>query len=260
MRNYRKHSDPPYTIVLVHGGPGAPGEMKPVAQELSPSFGVLEPLQTANSIEGQILELKDVIEKGANSPVILVGWSWGAWLAYLTAAKYPEIVKKLILVSSGPFEASYAGQIMPTRMGRLSLEERAEVENIFLQLKRGDVDSTTILRLGELMDTTDNYKLIANKLKNDLPFQPDIYQKVWSEAEGLRQSDELLKQGHRITCPVVAIHGDYDPHPWEGVKEPLPKVIDDFRFELLHHCGHRPWFEQEAKEAFYELLKKQLAS
>ena len=32
-------------VVLLHGGPGAPGYMAPVARELADSFRVLEPLQ-----------------------------------------------------------------------------------------------------------------------------------------------------------------------------------------------------------------------
>ena len=44
----------------------------------------------------------------------------------------------------------------------------------------------------------------------------------------------------------MAIHGDYDPHPASGVKEPLSRILRDFRFILLDHCGHTPWKEVEA--------------
>jgi pimeloyl-ACP methyl ester carboxylesterase len=56
----------------------------------------------------------------------------------------------------------------------------------------------------------------------------------------------------------VAIHGDYDPHPAEGVREPLSKVLKDFRFILLEHCGHLPWIEREAREGFFELVRGEL--
>jgi len=38
----------------------------------------------------------------------------------------------------------------------------------------------------------------------------------------------------------VSIHGDYDPHPAEGVKEPLTRVIKDFRFILLKKLRPSP--------------------
>jgi pimeloyl-ACP methyl ester carboxylesterase len=57
---------------------------------------------------------------------------------------------------------------------------------------------------------------------------------------------------------VVAIHGDFDPHPAEGVKEPLAKAIENFRFILLKNCGHTPWIERDARERFYQLLAVEL--
>ncbi|HLC23076.1 MAG TPA: hypothetical protein VJL08_01335 [Dehalococcoidia bacterium] len=52
MKNLRKYGDKPYGVAIIHGGPGAPGEMAPVALELSAVTGILEPLQTATSLEG----------------------------------------------------------------------------------------------------------------------------------------------------------------------------------------------------------------
>jgi pimeloyl-ACP methyl ester carboxylesterase len=79
-----------------------------------------------------------------------------------------------------------------------------------------------------------------------------------NDAVELRRSGELLKLGRQIQCPVVAIHGDYDPHPHEGIKKPLSTVLGNFRFILLKNCGHMPWIEKEAKGAFYEILKEEL--
>jgi len=61
-----------------------------------------------------------------------------------------------------------------------------------------------------------------------------------------------------IRCPVVAIHGDWDPHPAEGVNDPLTKVLPDFRFVLLEKCGHRPWIERNAAETFYKVLVEEI--
>jgi pimeloyl-ACP methyl ester carboxylesterase len=57
----------------------------------------------------------------------------------------------------------------------------------------------------------------------------------------------------------VAIHGDYDPHLAEGIREPLSRVIKDFRFILLEKCGHEPWRERYAHDEFYEILTSELA-
>lgn len=261
--NFRKYGNSPFSVVVVHGGPGAPGEMKPVAEELSRNFGVIEPLQTKNSIDGQIEELKMVIEKNATSSVFLIGWSWGAWLCYLLTARYPNLVKKLILVSSGPFEASYARGIMKSRLERLSTHEQKRVEKIVQLLQDGKTDDIILDEFGILMNKADSYNPLPHVNGSDLEksdLQSEIYKKVWSEADILRESGKLLETGKKISCPVVAIQGDYDPHPAEGVQRPLSEVIKNFQFFLLKECGHHPWLEKNAKNKFYEILCQELKS
>ncbi|MGA8849290.1 MAG: hypothetical protein WB564_05645 [Dehalococcoidia bacterium] len=78
MVNLRKYGDPPFVVAAVHGGPGAIGEMAPVARELSQSAGVLEPLQTAATIHMQVEELRAILEDNASLPLRLIGFSSGA--------------------------------------------------------------------------------------------------------------------------------------------------------------------------------------
>jgi len=80
----------------------------------------------------------------------------------------------------------------------------------------------------------------------------------WKEAQELRTRGSLVALGTHIRCPVVAIHGDDDPHPADGVKIPLSRVIKKFRFLLLESCGHRVWLERSARDRFYEILKEEL--
>ncbi|MHC4152935.1 MAG: alpha/beta fold hydrolase [Planctomycetota bacterium] len=146
-------------IAVVHGGPGAAGEMAPVARELSSGWGVMEPIQTAASLEGQVEELKTVLENNGDLPVTLVGFSWGAWLSFIVAARYPAIIKKLILVGSGPYEEKYAARIQETRLNRLSEEERAEFESTMgiLNDPAAEDKDTAFARLGALTSKADAY-------------------------------------------------------------------------------------------------------
>jgi pimeloyl-ACP methyl ester carboxylesterase len=81
---------------------------------------------------------------------------------------------------------------------------------------------------------------------------------LWEEAEAKCRSDQLLEIGKAINCPVVAIHGDYDPHPIEGTRKPLQSVLQDFRVVVLAKCVHYPWIEQYARDGFFELLRQEL--
>lgn len=259
MDNLRMYGSPPYHVAVIHGGPGAPGEMAPVARELSSTAGVLEPLQTAASLEGQVQELRDVLQESGDPPMTLIGWSWGAWLGFILAARYPELVEKLILVASGPIEESYAADITETRLRRLDDEDRAETHSlmeILNDLAPGDKNAA-FARLGKLISKADSYDPMPYE-DEALEYDFDVFQEVWGQASQLRMSGELLALGGKIRCPVVAVHGDYDPHPHLGVEEPLSRALKDFRFVLLEDCGHRPWFERAARDEFYNILEKEL--
>lgn len=258
MDNIRKYGNEPFTIAVVQGGPGAAGEMVPVAKEISAYRGVLEPFQTATTLEGQVQELKSIIEEYSKPPITLVGYSCGAWLIFILAAQHSDLVKKLILVGSGPFEADYAQNIMEVRLNRLNEKEKIEAQELLKELSKPTTENSNILkRFGELISKADSYNPLPGG-KENVEVRQNIYQSVWPQANELRRSGKLLQLGEKIKCPVVAIHGDYDPHPAQGVKESLSKVVKDFKFILLQNCGHKPWIERAAKDKFYEILKNQL--
>ncbi len=259
MKNLRKYGNKPFNVAVIHGGPGTPGEMAPVARELSVIRGVLEPLQTATTLDMQVQELKAALEKNGALPITLIGFSWGAILSFIVTARYPSLIRKLILIGSGAYEEKYATNIMGTRLSRLSEEERKEALSLMETLDVPAVEDKNIVmaQLGRLISRADSY----NPLPHDseiLEYQYDILQSVWKEARELRSSGELLELGKRIQCPVVAIHGDYDPHPSEGIKNLLSNILEDFRLIILRKCGHYPWLEQDARDRFYNILKNEI--
>jgi pimeloyl-ACP methyl ester carboxylesterase len=259
MKTVRKWGHGPYSLAVIHGGPGAPGEMAPVARELSMVKGVLEPLQTATTLDLQVQELRSVLTEDAQVPVTLIGFSWGAFLSWMTAARYPSLVSKLILVSSAPFEESYAGGITSTRLSRMSPAERTEVMALTGKMDDpAEPDKDKVLgRLGVLLSHADAYDPVPS-VDEAFHCQYDVFRGVWDEAAELRRNGVLIQMAHAIRCPVVAIHGDYDPHPAQGVDGPLSREGPDFRFILLPKCGHRPWIERNASDAFYEALVREI--
>ena len=259
MKNCRTYGKAPYTVAVIHGGPGAAGEMAPVAREISLSHGVIEPFQTERTVTGQVTELKNVLADQGNLPVILIGHSWGAILSFIVTAKNPALVKKLILVSSGVFDDIYAAGIMSTRLDRLSHEDRIVLDSLVTQLNdpKNRDKNRIFAEFGKIIDKADSCDPLIHNSKV-IEYRFDIYENVWKQAQELRTSGELEALGTHIHCPVVAIHGDYDPHPADGVKIPLSRVIKNFKFILLENCGHRPWLERSARDRFYEVLNEEL--
>ena len=65
MENLRKYGKAPFSIVVVHGGPGAAGEMAPVAQELKASGGILLDMCRMDKIKAiQIEDNYVIVEPG----------------------------------------------------------------------------------------------------------------------------------------------------------------------------------------------------
>jgi len=262
-KNYRLYGNAPYKLAVIHGGPGAPGSVATIARRLVSmelGFGVIESLQTQNSVVELIEELHEIFEKNNIEKTVLLGHSWGAWLAWLYAAAYPEQVNKLILVGCGPFEPSYAPSIDQTRKSRLSAEQAAEMDAIFAALNDpGTPDEDARSRLA-MLTNVDNYAPIVIPTDEEDCIETDgpALGNIFPETARMRASGELLVLSEHICCPVVAVHGDYDPHPAEGVRLPLSERLHNFHFYLLPRCGHSPWKEQYAMKAFYKIVAKEL--
>ena len=259
MENLRIYGEPPFKTAVLHGGPGAPGYMAPVARELSSDRGVLEPLQTASTVGGQVQELRGILQKNADLPVCVIGSSWGAWLGFILSARFPELVGKLILVGSGAFEEKYAIGIMDKRLSRLSEKERGEAYFLMDALIDPEIPNKDELmaRFGKLCTKADAFDPVTLETE-EIRVQYRVYSSVWADAWELRKSGALLDLGNKIQCPVVAVHGDSDPHSAQGVCKPLSKILKNFRFILLEKCGHYPWIEKHAKDEFFKILKAEL--
>jgi pimeloyl-ACP methyl ester carboxylesterase len=233
--------------------------MADVARELSRDRGVLEPLQTAKTVDGQVLELRGILENHGRIPLNLVGHSWGAWLSFILAARNPGLVKKLILVGSGPFRETDARDIADTRLKRLDGESRNEALGLMnrLQSQFEEKKDEVLARLATLFYRADSFDPMDYNHKQ-LNVSYEIYRSVWPEASKMRAGGELLELGKQIRCPVLALHGDYDPHPAEGVEVPLKNLLNEFTMVRIGKCGHSPWMEKQARDAFYDILKKNL--
>lgn len=248
----RLYGKAPYKIVLVHGGPGAIGSLKGFAQELAElsHIGVVEALQSKYSIAELMEELYIQIKDNCSDKVSLVGHSWGAWLVALFAEKYPELIKRVILIGSGPLEDKYVSEIGTRRFQNLSTEDGAILQRLIdNQATDEDMD-----RIPNILEKSDNYCLEGREEHKADKTDSEMHNKVWSEAAKLRTSGELLKAFKNIKSKIHFIQGQIDPHPVKGVTIPLQENGVLCEAYVLEKCGHSPFMEKYAKDEFYKCL------
>ena len=76
MKTYRTHGDGPIEIVAVHGDQVILGGW----------CSLPEPYQTADTVMGQVHELRETMTELISHPVVMIGHSWEAWLTVIFAA------------------------------------------------------------------------------------------------------------------------------------------------------------------------------
>lgn len=261
-KTFRLYGDPPYRVIVLHGGPGAPGSCETVCRDLAGTGqGVAEHLQNALTIDGLLDEINNLITEYCGvSPVIIFGHSWGAWLGCIYAEKHPEQVSKLILAGSGPFEDKYKPLISEKRRSRLDAEQLEIMDRAFEIMESGAEDREGIIEKYRMLPDMDSYCPFTGAKKDFTCFNRDQYKSLSDEIYPMRTDGKLLRLLAGIKCPVTVIHGREDPHPWEGVVDPVKKYIENTSVYLLDRCGHSPWTEKHAAGGFYDILQREIGS
>lgn len=252
MNNIRTYGIAPYSIVTVHGGPGAVGSLGYMSEQLSAfcHTGVIEPLQSRYTIQELLQEFHEQLQYHTRLPITIIGHSWGAWLAIFYAGHYPQEIKNLILTGTPPLEDKYVPQIMKRRLINLSETEAASLRELL---------KSPLSRLEEiekLVYKSDNFSPQPFSLINKYTLSPNkkMNQSIWQEAAVMRSKGVLKQAISRITCPVHIIHGENDPHPVEGVIEPVSRCNIEYSQYILPNCGHSPFYEKEWSNYFFHLI------
>jgi len=258
LPNHR-YGPAPAIAVAVHGGPGGIGSADGLARGLADvsGCGVLAPRQSKYTIAELVAELETQTD-GLEAPFVLIGHSWGAWLAGLFAERHPERTKKLILVGSGPLRPG--AKIDEIRRSRFSAQDAQTYDEVLRELPgcAENVRDFLLARLGEICERADTFCPAELPEEPGSAFDSLMYAKIWPEADALRRSGELEAVFARLRVPIAILHGGYDPHPADGVSTVLAEHGMAFRRVVLDRCGHTPWREKYAREEFFELLAREL--
>jgi pimeloyl-ACP methyl ester carboxylesterase len=244
------------TVMTLHGGPGAAGDLAPLARELAKRWRVLEPFQRGSgagrlTVATHVQDLDEVIRArcGGQRP-ILVGHSWGAMLALAYAASHPGTASALVLIGCGTFTAAARAEFKARLHARLTPADREELTRIEETI--GDEDQRYAAR-GRLM-----MRVYACDVE-DAPSEYEAvdalgHDETWTDMLRLQREGVYPAAFAAIRVPVLMIHGEVDPHPGTTIRDDLRTCIPHLEYVELAECGHSPWLERRARQRFYEVI------
>jgi pimeloyl-ACP methyl ester carboxylesterase len=239
MIEVRRYGTRGPAVIVLHGGPGAPGAMAPVARALADDFQVLEPLQRPSGAEPltvamHVADLDEVVRSlGAEAQPALVGSSWGAMLALAYAAAHPDAVATIVAIGSGTFDLAARA-----RMNEM-LAERAALS----------------------FDARYTFEAIDDDDPDDeLPFDSGANLETWQDMLRLQAAGLYPAAFAAIRVPILMLHGAYDPHPGGMIRDGLAPYVRSLEYREWERCGHYPWRERYARDLFYATLRAWLTA
>lgn len=250
------------SVIALHGGPAAAGDVTPLARELGEQWHVFEPFQRSSggrplTVATHVQDLDDLIRErcGGHQP-ILVGHSWGAMLALAYAADHPTTPAALILIGCGTFSFAARAEFEARLEARLTAADRANIARV--RQTEADADRR-LAAVGRLM--TRVYGHDVEEVPDDVAGVDALaHEQTWEDMVRLQRDGIYPGAFAAIGAPVLMLHGDADPHPGRLISKDLRAHIPHLEYRELPKCGHSPWLERQARQIFFETLKAWLAA
>ncbi len=246
-------------VAVLHGGPGAPGTMAPVARALAKRFRVLEPWQRQSggpplTVALHVQDLHEVFtSRGVTSRPVLVGHSWGAMLALAYAAAYPDDTGPLVLIGCGTFDVVARAELRRTRNERMDAAARRRFAQFLEGAGTCDQDPAEIY---ELIRAVDSFDSLPAPDEQDTVEHFDLRgnEETWQDMLRCQQQGVYPQSFRAIRSPVLMMHGIHDPHPGRMIRDSLRPHLPQLEYHEWARCGHEPWSERAVREDFFDLL------
>ncbi len=244
-------------VILLHGGPGAPGYLAPVARELAGSIRVLEPFQRRSgkrplTVAHHVADLDDLVKShGTEQRPAIVGHSWGAMLALAYAAVHPDGVACLALIGCGTFDTAARNRMEAIRSARMDKRLRDRMKHVACE----NTDPDERLRAaGRLILQVDSFALIPAEDETET-CDARGHEETWQDMLRLQDEGVYPSSFANIGSPAIMMHGAFDPHPGRMIHAGLATQMPQLEYHEWEQCGHYPWLEKAVRDDFYSTLQ-----
>jgi proline iminopeptidase len=265
-------------ILVIHGGPGSPStEPWPGLEELKKDFMFYyyhqrgcghstRPVDTFESqnfmknafsldkvlgLSAQLADIERIRRILKQEKLILIGHSYGGFLASLYAVEFPEHVEKMVLIAPAnvlkmPIEDGGFDEIREF----LTEEEKAEFDDFLRRyFDYGKIFSKNEKELSSLNSEYGRfYKAVYKHLGLKFPEGPDedlVLMGGWMVhamylSLGLKY--DLTEDLKKVPAPVLVLHGEKDLMPAKASKK-YADLFPQGRLKILPDVTHFPFLE-----------------
>jgi len=262
----RVHGPAGPSIYVLHGGPGAPGCAEHLAEALAEPLQVIEVLQRWSSdvplkVEHHVEDLAELLGRHQAASSLrarpaLVGESWGAMLALATAARHPQHVGGLLLIGCGTFDPEARAELHATLAARTT----PELASALAEVERECSDpAERSLRSRRILEPIYTFERCPSVSDPSIEFDLKGHLESWSDMLRLQREGAYPRAFAAIECPVLMLHGSYDPHPGARIRDSLRPYLPQLEYLEFPSCGHSPWIERHARDAFLATARSWLA-
>ncbi len=257
----RRYGSAGLTVIVLHGGPGAPGSAAGLARDLAADFVVLEPLQRrSGEVPLTVAQHVEDLAAVAPKPAILVGHSWGAMLGLSYSARYPGQVAGLVLVGCGTYEDASRSLLRQALQQRMTGSENSRIRELqerCVQERDTAVRNAIFGDIGAALMRAESYDPVEDSEQpaEGIPADEEGNAETWDDVLRLQREGVEPKIFRAISAPVLMIHGESDPHPVIETRDLLQRYIPQLEYVGLERCGHEPWRERHARDRFLDIVR-----
>lgn len=278
-------------VLIIHGGPGEPfvqpisgldsftsdfrfhyydqrgcGEStRPIGRfESSNVYENMTALDRSLGLGAQIADIERIRQILGDDKLILIGHSWGGFLASLYAAEFPEHVEALILISPAntlvmPQPDAESDLFAAVRAG-LPVEEQAEFDEFMKEYM--DFNALFKKSDAELVAMNEQFgKYYLQAVKTPIPTIPGQGKPggwmVWAQYISMGQRHDYRSALQKVNAPVLVIHGADDLQS-EAASRIYMEAFPNAQFATIEDASHFSFEEQP--EQFASVVKTFLES
>ncbi len=234
-------------LVCLHGWGMHSGIFLPLAQHLNdryeinlidlPGHGHTQVSTDLSDLSAVVAVLKTTLEQTISDKVILLASSMGGLIAQQFAIDHPQLVAKLVLVSS---TACFANK------PDWSFGMPAEVLAQFADQLETDYQTTLDRFMALQFMGSNDQKTQLRQIRELMFMKPEPDKNSLRQGLALLASTDLRKKIKDIHCPVLLLSGERDKLVPTTAIRYLAEQLPQAKAVLFKGCGHAPFISHPA--------------